>query len=89
MSLSGDADVCAGSELLLGPTANLAGAVRTRAPVIPGHVPPLQNTRVTRDQVSRPGRIIVTNVTHWILDGITQNILVPELRGLKLPDIKK
>lgn len=34
-------------------------------------------------------RIIVTNVTHWILDGITQNILVPELRGLKLPDIKK
>ena len=38
----------------------------------------------------RPGRIIVTNVTHWILDGIiTQNILVPELRGLKLPDIKK
>ena len=49
MGRSGDPDVCTRSELLLGPAAHLAAAVRTRAPVIPGHVPPLQDALVARD----------------------------------------
>ena len=91
MSRSSDADVCTGSELLLGPAANLAGAVRTRAPVIPGNVPPLQNARVTRDPRRKPefdpmssGSLAYIELLTPILDPDR----VPPKAGLRVPILR-
>ena len=88
---SGDADVCTGSELLLGPTTHLATPIRTRAPVIPRHVSPLKHTRVTRDQGRKSESDTVSSgymSDKELLTSILEPERVPQEAGLRVPVLR-
>ena len=91
MSSFGDADVCTRSELLLRPTTHLATAIRTRAPVIPSHVPPLKHARVTRDQGRKSESDTVSSGSmsdKELLTSILETDGVSQEAGLRVPILR-